>query len=175
MGIVGLIHGRIPGTKELPVALTGQMTGQRRWSGTAVAEEPIVGMTSLVAGPKCNWVKAAERESELSISLQLTSYDVGHRDVQVAGGVGGDFVYSRCLLATREQTFCVEPSPCRTGGPTILAVIEGDPRIEIHALFIARSDVKFGRNRLWHLRPALAEAVEEPLRSALTRGRTGEL
>lgn len=175
MGVVGVIQDRIPGAKELAIALTGQMMGQRRWNGSAVAEEPIVAMTILAAGRKRTWVKAAQPESKISMSLQLSSYDDGHRDVQVAAEVGGDFVYSRSLLAAREQTFRVEPGSCRTGGPTLLAVIEGAPRIEIYAFFIARSDVKFGRNRLWHLRPTLAEAVEEPLRSVLTRGRTGEM
>jgi hypothetical protein len=175
MVIAGWIQARIPGTKELQVTLTGEMRGHRSWSGRAVADEPIVGMSILVAGPKGSWVKSAHREPELRMDLQLSSYDEGHRDVQIVAGVGGDSVYSRCLLAAKEQALRVEPGSCRTGGPTLLAVVEGDPRIEIYALFIARADVKFGRNRLWHLRPTLAEAVQEPLRSALTRGRSGEL
>lgn len=175
MGIAGVIQDRVPGTKELPVTLTGQMTGRRRWSGRAAAQEPIVGMSIVVAGPKCHWVKSGQREPELPIDVQLPAYDEGDRDVQVAAGVGGNFVYSRCVLVGREQPLCVEPHPGRTGGPILLAVVEGDPRIELHALFIALSDVKFGRNRLWHLRPELAANIEEPLRSVLTRGRTGEL
>lgn len=175
MGIAGWTQDRIPGAKELQVALTGRMRGHRAWSGRAVASEPIVGMAVLVAGSKGSWVKSAQRELELPMDLQLSSYDEGNRDVQVVAGVGGDFVYSRCLLAAKEQALRVEPGTCRTGGPTLLAVVEGDPRIEIHALFLARADVKFGRNRLWHLRPTLAEAVEEPLRSALTHGRTGDM
>jgi hypothetical protein len=48
--------------------------------------------------------------------------------------------------------------------------------VDVAMLFIARADVKSARNKLWHLRPQVAERVTDPqLHRMLTYGRTGQL
>jgi hypothetical protein len=54
-----------------------------------------------------------------------------------------------------------------------LCRFDSQPAIDIFLLFLATPDVKWGRNQLWRLRGPKAEAIGEPLRSALTGGRSG--
>ena len=60
----------------------------------------------------------------------------------------------------------------RHGTAIRLLQLSGEPSIEAFALLLSRSDVRFGRNRLWRLRDELLRNVNEPLRSVLSRGRT---
>jgi hypothetical protein len=54
-----------------------------------------------------------------------------------------------------------------------LCRFESRPAVDIFLLFLAAPDVQWGRNQLWRLRTAKAEAICEPLRSALIGGRSG--
>ena len=60
-----------------------------------------------------------------------------------------------------------------TGRIEPMAVYEGKPDHVCWILFLARSDVSFGRNRLWHLRKHLVEAMPAPWGGILSRGRCG--
>jgi hypothetical protein len=55
-----------------------------------------------------------------------------------------------------------------------LCRFDSQPAVGIFVLFLAAPDVQWGRNKLWRLSLPKAEAVGEPLRSALIGGRSGE-
>jgi hypothetical protein len=59
-----------------------------------------------------------------------------------------------------------------TGALWRLCRFDCQPIIDIFLLFLAAPDVQWGRNQLWRLRHPRA-AIGEPLRSALTGGRSG--
>lgn len=62
-----------------------------------------------------------------------------------------------------------------TGVACDLACVPGTPEVVFSLLLITGAQVKMGRNHLWHVRPALAPALGEPLRTILSRGRRGTL
>lgn len=62
-----------------------------------------------------------------------------------------------------------------TGTVFDLACVPGTPQVAFSLLFITGAQVKLGRNHLWHVRRALAPALDEPLRTILVRGRHGTL
>jgi hypothetical protein len=166
---------RVAGAREVPVRIEGMAAAPRRWIGNAHADEDIVGMAFLASGATCRWVKSAERGPHPQIDIRLSSYDDTHRDVQVGVSVGGAGMLGRCLLEREGDSFRVEPTTCSTGTIVLLTTVEGDPRTDLLALFLASSDVKFGRNRLWHLREGLVGGLAERLASLFTHGRTGQL
>lgn len=110
------------------------------------------------------------------VRLLLGHYDSVGRDIQVNFSVGGGHVLSRTLV----ESPAYQP-PIRlpiTGVTRTLlqfATVEGSHQVELFVLFLAGSDVKVGRNGLWHLRPNLVDSVPEAFRELLVHGRTGEL
>jgi hypothetical protein len=60
-----------------------------------------------------------------------------------------------------------------TGVLWSLCRFDSRPTVDILMLFLAAPDVQWGRNQLWRLRRAKAEAIGEPLRAALIGGRSG--
>jgi hypothetical protein len=165
----------LPGARKVPVELDGAFARARQWVGNARAEEDIVGMVFLATESHCEWAKGAQEGACLAVHVALLPYDNAHRDVQVSVQVGGDGLRGRSLCGTANDTFRLERTQATTGTVFTLTQLPGEPRMEALALLLARSDVQFGRNRLWHLREDLALQLQAPLRSLFTRGRTGAI
>ncbi len=167
----------IPGAARLPVTFSGAWPAlpKRDWRGIASAPEPIVAVTFLRWQHHIEWgLSNRSEDCEIETRLAIFPYDQAGLDVQVSVSIGGGGPRSRCAVPTATYQPEMPPaSPVETGRVSLLATIEADPRIEFLGLFIARSDTKGGRNRIWHLRPCFHDSLPPQLKEALTYGRTG--
>lgn len=149
----------------------------RQWRGMAVGEEPVVSVLFLVTETAVRWGKSAPAGAEgQEVRLAFHGYEPSDCFVQLVASVPG-LVLTHAI--TLESASYRPDLPAfeglRTGTIQRFARVAAVPAVDVLALFVAARDVKVGRNRLWHLRPALAEGMPEPIRKLLTYGRTGEL
>jgi hypothetical protein len=169
----------VPGVAKLPVTFSGTWPEppKRDWRGVASAPEPIVAVTFLRWQHHVEWGLSSRLEDcEIETRLAIFPYDKAGLDVQVSVSIGGGGPRYRCTVPAATYQPAMPPaSPVDTGTVALLTTIEGDPKIDFLALFIARSDTKGGRNRIWHLRPHFHDAVPPQLKEALTYGRTGTI
>jgi hypothetical protein len=169
----------VPGVARLPVTISGAWPAlpKRDWRGVASAPEPIVAVTFMRWQHHVEWGLSARLEDcAIETRLALFPYDKAGLDVQVNVSIGGGGPRYRCTVPSATYQPAMPPSsPVETGTVALLATIEGDPKIDFMALFIARGDTKGVRNFIWHLRPRFQDDVPQQLREALTYGRTGTL
>lgn len=168
----------VPGVARFPVTFSGSWPAlpKRDWRGVACAPEPIVAVTFLRWQHHVEWgLSSRSEDCEIETRLAIFPYDQAGLDVQVSVSIGGGGPRYRCTVPTATYQPDMPPaSPVETGTVALLATIEGDPKIEFLGLFIARSDTKGGRNRIWHLRECFREALPTELLEPLTYGRTGQ-
>lgn len=166
------------GLKRSRVSMSGAWAPEkiRRWKGLVKADELIVAVAFVLREGRTSWSKSQPaRGPELEVDLLLGHHDAGGLDVQVNFSAGSGQVISRCLLESVEfrpdlftDRLKATGSVVQLGGPF------GSPEITLSLLVLAASDVKVGRNRLWHLRPAVSTGLSEPYLGVLTHGRSGE-
>jgi hypothetical protein len=124
----------------------------------------------------CNGTAHWSKSGRLTTNSDAARVDLGFdgadpaRVVIACGSVG---------LPTRLSQADARPAladvlTIETGTLWSLCRFESTPVIDILLLFLASPDVQWGRNRLWRLRGPKANAIFEPLRSALIGGRSGE-
>lgn len=165
--------------RQIEVSVSGewQAGATRDWSGEARAAEPIVAVSFSVRGTQVSWCKSERaRLAGQPVRFLLGHYDSGGRDVQINFSIGEGQVRSRTVVSS--STYRPPIRAAITGATASLvpfATVEGSQVVQLFALFLAGSDVKVGRNGLWHLRPKLIESVPAAFRKLLTHGRTGEL
>ena len=166
--------------RHFPVAISGEWLRARTrdWRGEVRAEEPIVAVSFCIRGRDVSWCKSDPADHSHPIRLLLAHYDSGGRDVQVNFSVGetDGSVRTRTLLPSAAYRPAIRPSHS-AGTSTLVpyATVEGSHPVQVLVLFLASSDVKLGRNRLWHLRTNLLDSVPAVFRTVLARGRAGEL
>lgn len=164
--------------RRVDVSVSGEWRAgaTRDWLGQARGPEPIVAISFAVKGGRVSWCKSGRATPEgQPVRLLLGHYDSAMRDVQVNFSVGDGGVVSRTVVDSptyRPSIF--PPMTITTARFTPFTTVEGASPVQLFALFLVGSDVKVGRNRLWHLRPKLAESVPTDFRKLLTYGRTGE-
>lgn len=122
-----------------------------------------------------SWALARRlEECEIGIRLALAPYDEAGLDVQVNVFIGGGIRRWRCTVPTAAYLPDMPPATLiETGTVALLATIEGDPKIDLLALFLAQRDTMGARNRIWHLRQCFRDGLPPQLQEALTYGRTG--
>lgn len=164
--------------RQIDVSVSGewQAGATRDWRGQARAPEPVVAISFAVKGAQVSWCKS-ERANPVGqpVRLLLGHYDSAMRDVQVNFSVGKGGVVSRTVVdsPTYRPKFQATMTVA-TASFIQFTTVEGSQPVQLFALFLAGSDVKVGRNGLWHLRPKLVESVPVDFRNLLTYGRTGE-
>ena len=88
--------------------------------------------------------------------------------------VGRGHAISRSRVASAQYRPVIpETLAVSTGSIVEFAIIDGEPEIALSVAFLAGADVKVGHNRLWHVRPGLAEHISQPIRAMLSYGRSG--
>ena len=149
----------------------------RRWRGVARAEESLVGVALVSSGEVSQWCKSERASaSGQSVELLLGHHDAAGLDVQVNFSVGRGQAVSRCIVPSAEfRPVLLHVARATTGVFVRLATIPSAPEVIISVVLIGGSDVKVGRNGLWHLRRHLAPSLPEPLRSILSYGRAGQV
>src|SRR5262245_1522127 len=131
----------------------------RDWQGEARASEPLVAVTFAETAGVVSWCKSQRpRPDAQSVELRLGNYDSSHRDVQVSFSIGEGQVVSRTKV---DSPSYLPPIPAaltaRTAELVHIVSVEGSRRVDLYALFLAGSDIKMGRNGLWHLRRNLVD------------------
>lgn len=183
---------------RLPVRITGAWQPCTRasgawmrhaWHGVACAAEPMVALLCVRTGAEVAWHKSSHSVApsgtpasthELQIRLGLTvapDEPLAGLDLHVQGAYASLAARNPpAVLAARTPVLDVPPERATTTGVVIdLACVPAKPEVVFSLLVIPRAQVKMGRNHLWHVRPALAPALGEPLRTILSRGRRGTL
>jgi hypothetical protein len=164
---------------QLPVSLVGDWYPEPRrwrWEGVAQAAEPLVGVILCKEAGLVQWARSDHRASEAGLPIVLHCTSQGSRRWMYAGigrPSGRGFVQGQ---TTGEQDRCVveygeEPI---TGQVHPFATVEGAPTLRISLLLICRRDVRSRRLGLWGVRPTLLGAVDEPWRTILSYGRSGQ-
>lgn len=167
-----------PALKQVKVTLAGDWGSQRHsdWRGLATAEEPMVAVVFLTRGTEVSWCKSERaRGPSAPVRLALFWYDDVGKDVQINFSVGEGHRRLQTLLPLTGYRPAIERGPYVTGRVHLFACIEGEPRVDCHVLFLATQQVRVVRSGLWRVNEKVAELLEPPLRSVLTRGRTGTL
>lgn len=142
------------------------------WSATAACEQPIVRVSLLISDGTAQWSKSTRLGPEaeaVRLALGVDPADRAH--VIIACGPASPPVR---LAAPDVRPPLADEITIETGVVTTLCRFDSAPVVEIAVLFLATSDVRFGRNRLWRLAPSRATHVEEPLRGILCGGRSSE-
>lgn len=165
---------RQPATVEMTVTGAWLAAPRRDWQGVIQASEAVVGLSFISIGSHTEWSKSDRGSAEgLEARVMLGNYDRLGLDVQVNFSIGHNGPRWRTLVdsATYLPRLLI-PKTFQTGGLIDFAKVEGNPLVELKAIFLARQDVKVGRNGLWHLRKELVEFFPESLRKILTYGRS---
>jgi hypothetical protein len=166
------------GLTSLPVRWSERQVPHRVWSCSAAANEPITALLVGTADGRIEWVKSSQRtDQELVFSLHVTPLDPRYQGVHFQVDAGHAFLQSfYCRTPSGSAQPITElPQSSATGRFVRLARLEGTPTVEVGLLLLARKDVKFGRNALWHLRQPLQTKVGGTVGRILSYGRTGSL
>jgi hypothetical protein len=173
---------RILGAAQLPVTISGEWTEtpHRMWRGTAAAPEQLVALVVVAVDEVVHWVKS---NSAIAMDMQLILHPA---PVPQNHTVDWHRVYSHWHIAHVGHSLPMitvqdpayrpvisEKQSTVTGEMTRFAAIQGQPQIGFGVLFLARSDVKFGRKRIWRLKQPLISNIEEPWARILTIHRVG--
>lgn len=153
-----------------------QPAPKRDWQGTIRCTEAVVGISFICVKGHTEWAKSDVGNDEgLEVRVMLGNYDASELDVQVNVSIGhnGPRWRTRIDSASYLPALLV-PKVFLTGRIIDFAKIKGDPVVAFKAFFLARRDVRVGRNRLWHLRKELVECFPASLRRILTHGRSGK-
>ncbi len=166
----------VPDALRIPVVIQGTwLPGPaRRWEGSACSHLPIVALTFLRSEGAVQWCRNSQRSNTIEVSLALFAYDESGTDVQVNAGIGGGYrIWRSVLPSTSYRPMLKDNWPTETGHVTVLSTVAGNPRVDFLGLFLAASDVRFERNRIWHAKESLRTGAPELLQNCLSHGRTG--
>jgi hypothetical protein len=179
---------------RVPVQMRGAWTPEmalssgwtrREWQGLARADEPLVAVLFARVADTIEWHKSdrpPRRDPADAVAVHTLDVSLG-----ITAGPGQPLASldARTHRAHANVTISVpggglapaipDQHATSTGVLLDLVAFDGTPRVTFALLFLAASQVKVGRNGLWHVRRALAPALHEPLRTILTRGRHGSL
>jgi hypothetical protein len=168
----------LPTVKKIEVNVTGGQethptAGYRRWRGMAVAAEPITALAIIENNRQYSWVRSSTRQDHLEMGILFSPYDLNGRNISVSFSVGDSVVCDRCTVPSQQTE--PNPLPCvyYTGIVSRFAQLQSTPSVILHVLFLAKVDVKTGRNGIWHLKVPHKESLDPIWNDALTFGRSG--
>lgn len=166
----------IQGAVRVPVSCSGEWvpTPERRWKGTLTSTTEIVALTALRRGKTLDWAKSGSSSCSTPLSMGIGLYDLLGVDVQVWLSVGNGGARSRTTVPSATYApDILDSQVIQTGRLVAFTRITGSPQIDLGLLLLARIDVKFRRNRIWHIRKELASGVDDTLARILSDGRSG--
>ena len=145
-----------------------------RWEGTLESEGPFAGIALLAFDERFFWVKSDPPVLRASVSVSAFAWSGRPEAVSFAGSFHGAFSGSVPVTLSEEPpTSVVIGSPSSSTG--LLHVVAHIRDVWFGVVLLPGSAVKVGRNRLWHLREALASRLPPDLKQLMTRGRSGEI
>jgi hypothetical protein len=158
---------------QIPPVLSGAWTSANRnlWTAKASCKQEVVCVSFQICEGIAHWAKstrlAADTEA-VRIGLGMTPSD----PASVTIGCGPIAKPVR-LAEPGARPVLPDKINIQTGIITPLCRFDSRPAIEVHVLFLASSDLRWGRNRLWRLHPSRLAAVSESCRTVLAGGRVG--
>lgn len=153
-----------------------------RWTGSLTSKAPIVCVGFLLTRDTLHWVKSALADVSLPVTVSLYAYadqSLDKKAFALDKATFSPIVGDACLpappvprVADLTQACTLGVAEQFTGRVSCLA---GAPGVSFLVLALPAGVVKFGRNRLWHLRDTLAPLVSPPVCELLTRRRSGSI
>ncbi|MHC4301247.1 MAG: hypothetical protein ACYS7Y_28595 [Planctomycetota bacterium] len=168
----------LPTVKKIEVNVSGGQethptAGYRRWSGMAVAAEPIVAL-AIIENDECySWVRSSTRQDSLEMGILFSPSDTGGKDISVSFAVGDSVVCQNCSVPSRQTEPDPLPGVYQTGNIIRFAELQSIRPVVLHVLFLAKVDVKTGRSGIWHLKVPHERSLDDTWKRVLTYGRTG--
>jgi hypothetical protein len=145
-----------------------------RWDGAFSSSAPIAGIAFALEPAFTYWVKSSPPSLELPVSIRVAAYADGSDDrCTVTLGLGGSFLPGFPAPATPGLPALALGAGTHPLG-TALSIVQA-PSVELCVVLVPGSLVEMGRNRLWRLRDRQAPHVPEPIRTLLTRRRSGRI
>jgi hypothetical protein len=144
-----------------------------RWDGALEGGSPLVGLALLAVEQRLYWVKSQPAVDRPALSFSTSGWAGHPGSVSVTGSFHGAFLPSvPARISDEPPASCViGPTVARTGTPHVVARLDA---IAFAVLLLPAPAVIVGRNRLWHLREAIASRLRPDLRRLLTSRRSGE-
>jgi hypothetical protein len=163
--------------RSVPISISGEWIENQNyeWKGSAVSIEPFVAVVFLKYSNVIEWCKTSNGATDSeSVKLWISRYNKIDLHSQIGLPVGRSDRRSSLFLksASYKPEIKINTSG-KTGEIIQFTEIGGSPKISFEILFIARSDVKFGRNRIWHLRENANVSLSDKVRNLLEKGRIG--
>jgi hypothetical protein len=165
---------------RLPVRLKGGRRDEARgwhWAGRWEAEVPLVGLVMCEQAGVIHWARSHHRASRagLEVLLHCTTRNLRLWAYCGLGPPSGRAFVQGYTDQNKPELPWIEGGAGSTGEVLRLARIAGEPALSLHVLLVARDDARSRRLGLWGVKPRLLEGVEEPWKSVLRYGRTGQI
>jgi hypothetical protein len=163
--------------RSLPITISGGWLENSRykWKGSAVSSEQIVAVVFLRHGNITEWCKSSASSQSLKVILWISRYNEINLEAQVQLSVGSGDRRIASFLESANYKPNIEAEIIIDSGEILKFItVEGKPKISFEIIFIARSDVKFGRNRIWHLRENTNVLLPDEVKRILEKGRIGK-
>jgi hypothetical protein len=145
----------------------------RWWRGTLTCPDEISGIAFLLTEKRIDWAKAPTASSTLPVAASLHAYANHVREhATFTAQLGGAILLGVPVLVQNDfDAVCsIEPSTLTTGQIQILAQTN---TAVFAVLLLPRMLLKFGRNRLWHLRQEFTTTLPPDICQFLTLQRAG--
>ena len=143
------------------------------WRGALTASGAITGVAFLLTGDDLYWAKATEASVTLPVDVSLHAY-AGYTTERATftANIAGAYLPGVPVPGSADLagSCALGPAVLTTGRVTCLARTHSAAFL---VLLIQRSLLKFGRKRIWGVRPDIASSLPADIRELLTRRRTG--
>ncbi len=163
----------------LPIIISGDWIENinHEWKGIAISSEPIVAVVFLKHGNITEWCKTSSVSSKsLDFTLLISRYNEINLEAEVSLSVdNGNRRYAMFLKSANYKPKIKDEIIVNTGEILKFTMVDGKPKIFFEIIFFALTDVKFGRNRIWHLRENTNVLLCDELKRILGKGRVGQL
>lgn len=145
-----------------------------RWDGAFESAAPLVGIALLVLDECFYWVKSHPPVARPAVSFSTHGWGARPCSVFVTGSLHGTYLPAVPVEASgHPPASCFIGQPVTsTGTPHLVGRLE---RVAFAVVLLPASAVKVGRNRLWHLREAVASRLPPNLQRLVTKGRSGKV
>jgi hypothetical protein len=144
-----------------------------RWEGTLESDVPFVGIAVLAFHQRFFWAKSQSPVLRASMGVAAWASSTPGLASFSGGFHGASLPSMPVKLGEEPPTSVVIGSSSSSTG--LLHVVAQLKDIGFGIVLLPGSAVKVGRNRLWHLREALASRLPPDLKQLMTRGRSGEI
>lgn len=166
----------VPGAKSILIRIAGAWD-VRDWFGTVSADEELTGVLLIRSANEVSWTRS-RRSGPDGLELRMSvGSDPAVSETWFSADLGGGMLWGR-IAGQLDLGFASSPADHtpRTGQVNWFPVcIGGESTLQIGLLALTKTDVRFGRKRIWRLREGLRESLNNQSRVVLVDRRFGQL